>query len=207
MTDAPIPASPLALVAAGFGLVTGVAAIGLGIQGEAPVTWGLGTACLLQVTPSLGLWQRIREGLGNRGLDRERRILRITSHLLRLLALGLAIASVLAWTGGDSTRLGVADLGLAGGAAASFLPLWLAKRRMADLHPSLALDAGRILALAEVAALAFAGGLLGQAFSWGGSAAGLAMALRLFAEGRTLARGTTVSLVGCGGCGGGCGGG
>ena len=50
------------------------------------MAWGFGFACLIQVAPSLALWHRLREGLGNRGLDGERRTLRITSHLLRLAA-------------------------------------------------------------------------------------------------------------------------
>lgn len=205
MTDAPPLASPLALFAAGFGLVAGAAAIGLGVQAEAPAAWGLGAACLLQVPPSLHLWLRIREGFGNRGLDRERRTLRAISHLLRLLALGLAIASVLAWTEGRSVRPSLTGSGLAAGATLGFLALWLAKRRLVGRHPSLDLDVARLRAMVELAALALAGGLLGLVVPWAGPAAGLAMALRLFLEGRTLARGTTVSLVGCGGCGGGCG--
>ena len=201
MTEAPPLASPLALLAAGFGFIAGAAAIGSGIQSDAPALWGLGAACLLQVPPSLHVWQRIREGFGNRGLDRERRTLRATSHLLRLLALGLAIASVLAWTEGTPIRPSLLELGLAAGAALGFLGLWLAKRRLVGRHPSLDLDVARLRAMVELAILALAGGLLGLALPWAGSAAGLVMALRLFLEGRTLAKGTTVSLVGCGGCG------
>lgn len=201
MMDTPPLASPLALLAAGFGLVAGVAAITFGVQAEAPETWGLGVACLLQVPPSLHLWQRIREGFGNRGLDRERRILRATSHLLRLLALGLAIASVLAWTEGTSVRTSPMGFGLTAGATLGFLALWFTKRRLVGRHPSLDLDVARLRTMVELAVLALAGGLLGQVVPWAGAAAGLVLAVRLFVEGRVLARGTTVSLVGCGGCG------
>jgi divalent metal cation (Fe/Co/Zn/Cd) transporter len=41
----------------------------------------------------------------------------------------------------------------------------------------------------------------GLAFPWAGPAAGLVLAVGIFIEGRTLAKATTVSLVGCGGCG------
>jgi len=201
MTDAPPLGSRLALLSAGSGLVVGAATISLGIQAGIVAAWGFGAACLLQVPPSLHLWLRIREGFGNRGLDRERRTLRITSHLLRLLALGLAIASVLAWTEGAPLSPGVADLVLSAGSAIGFTALWFGKRRLAGLHPSLALDAARLRALAELAGLWLLGALLAGMLPWVGPAAGLAMALRLFVEGRTLAKGTTVSLVGCGGCG------
>ncbi len=201
MTDAAPLASPLALVTAGAALVLGGAAVGLGIVDETPMAWGFGLACLLQVAPSLALWYRLREGLGNRGLDGERRTLRATGHLARLLALGLAIASLLAWTGGGAPRAGTLGLALAGVSLLAWLGLWTGKQGTRGLHPSLAQDAGRARTLAGLAGLLLAGGLLESAFPWAGPAAGLAMALWLFQESRSLAKATTVSLVGCGGCG------
>ncbi|HEX9010991.1 MAG TPA: hypothetical protein VF804_11550, partial [Holophagaceae bacterium] len=124
MTAIPSTAPRLALLTAGAALVLGVAAVGLGIAYETPMAWGFGLACLLQVAPSLAVGYRLREGLGNRGLDGERRTLRITSHLLRLLALGLAIASILAWTEGNAPRPGTPGFALAGLALVTWLGLW-----------------------------------------------------------------------------------
>lgn len=202
MTAIPPYASRLALLAAAAALVLGVCAVGLGIADEVPLAWGYGLACLLQVAPSLAVGYRIREGLGNRGLDGERRTLRLTSHLLRLLALGLLIASILAWSEGQASRRpGALGLAFGGTALVVWLGLWMGKRGGRDQHPSLALDARRALTLAGLAGLLLVGGLLGLVFPWSSSAVGMAMAAWLFLEGRTLAKGTTVSLVGCGGCG------
>jgi len=201
MTGIPTSAVRLALLTAGVGLVLGGVAVVQGVSSDMPMAWGFGLACLLQVAPSLAVGYRLREGLGNRGLDGERRTLRITSHLARLLALGLAIACVLAWTGGRSPRPGAWDFALAGAALASWLGLWFGKRRFGPLHPSLGQDAARARTLAGLAGLLLAGGPLGLAFPWGGPAAGMVMAAWIFVEGRTLAKATTVSLVGCGGCG------
>ena len=53
------------------------------------------------------------------------------------------------------------------------------------------------LALAALVALA-----VGQWFIWADAGTGLALALRLFLEGRTLGKGTALQAA-CGGCGGG----
>ncbi len=201
MTDVPPLASRLVLLTAGAAFALGGAVVGLGIANQVPLAWGFGLACLLQVAPSLALGHRLREGLGNRGLDGERRTLRITSHLLRFLALGLAIACALAWTAGDTPKATSLDLVLAGTALLAWLGLWLAKRRLGELHASLALDAARSRTLAAFAGLCLAGGLLGLVFPWAGPAAGLLLAGWQFHEGRMMAKATTVSLVGCGGCG------
>ncbi len=194
-------ASRQALLTAGAALALGGAAAGLGIVDETPLVWGFGLACLLQVAPSLAVWHRVREGLGNRGLDGERRTLRATSHFLRLLAIGLVIASIIAWTEGGAPRPATLSLALAGAALVGWLGLWIGKRGFRDLHPSLAQDAGRTRTLAGLAGLLLGGGLLGLAFPWAAPAAGVAMAGWLFYEARAMAKTTTVSLVGCGGCG------
>ena len=201
MTRIPPSAPRLVLLTAGVGLVLGGLAVIQGVASDRPQTWGFGVAGLLQVAPSLVVAYRLREGLGNRGLDGERRALRITSHLLRFLAMGLAIACILAWTAGSPPSPGAGYFTVAGVALVSWGALWLGKRRFRTLHPSLGQDAARARTLAGLAGLLLAGGLLGLAFPWAGPAAGLAMAAWLFQEGRTLAKATTVSLVGCGGCG------
>lgn len=201
MTRLPRTANVLALLTAGASLALGGALLVQGVSSDEPMVWGLGLASLLQVAPSMAVGYRVQAGLGNRGLDAERRTLRVTSHLARLLALGLAIACILAWTAGDTPRPGAWDIALAGAALAAWLGLWLGKRRLGDLHPSLGQDAARARTLAGLAGGMLAAHLLGLAFPWAGPVAGLALAVGIFIEGRTLAKATTVSLVGCGGCG------
>jgi len=194
-------ASRLALLAAGIGLLLGGAALWLGFAEGALALWGFGAAGLLQVPPALSLWGRIRDGLGNRGLERERLTLRAVSHLLRLLALGMALASVAALMGDRAPQASYSATGLAVLAMGLQAPLWIAKRGLAGLHPALELDAARTRILLELAALLLAGALLGRWFLWADAITGLALALRLFLEGRTLAKSTTLQAASCGSCG------
>ncbi len=196
-------AGPLALVSASLYLLLGTGLVGLGVQlGLSPV-WGLGAACLLQVPSSLSLWGRIRAGLGNRGLDRERRTLRGLAVLQRLLALGMLLTAASAWMGESlsPTRapwlegLAILSLSALGG-------LWLAKKPFRADHPSLAQDAARNRTLVELACLLLGGALLAHAVPWALPLSAVAMAARLFAAGRTLAAGTTLQPGG--GCGTGC---
>jgi hypothetical protein len=198
-------ASRLSLLTALLGLVLGGATLWLGLAEGAIALWGFGAASLLQVPPALSLVGRIREGLGNSGLERDRVTLRVVSHLLRLLALGLAMASISALLGDRAPQARLTGLGLAVLAAGLEASLWLAKRSLAGLHPALDLDRARTRAMLELAALLLVGGLLGSWFPWADAGAGLLMALRLFLEGRTLGKGTTLQAAACGGCGGGCG--
>lgn len=169
------------------------------------MAWGFGLACLLQVGPGLAVGHRIREGLGNRGLDGERRTLRVTAHLTRLLSLVLGIAAVLAWHTGPVTPLDPVALALAVGALVLWGGLWLAKRTSAQAHPSLLQDAGRTRTLVALAGLLALGVSLGSLHAWVTPAAALGMALILFRMGQAVARDTRISLAACGGCGGGCG--
>jgi hypothetical protein len=194
-------ASSLALLAAGANLLLGGAALWLGLAEGAIALWGFGAACLLLGLPSLGVWQRIQEGFGNRGLNRERLTLRAVSHLLRLLALGAALISAAALMGDRAPQASFSALGVAILAAGLITPLWLAKRAWTGVHPSLELDAARTRTLLELAALVLVGWLLGRWFPWADAAAGLAVALRLFLEGRTLAKVTTLQAASCGSCG------
>jgi hypothetical protein len=94
------------------------------------------------------------------------------------------------------STLGVAAL------AIGFLgPLWYAKHGLGGIHPTLELDAARSRTLLELSALLLVGGLLGRWFPWADATTGLVMALRLFLEGRTLARSTTLQAASCGSCG------
>jgi hypothetical protein len=195
----------LALSTALLALVLGGTTLWFGLAEGAIACWGFGAACLLQVGPALSLHQRIREGLGNRGLERERLTLRMVSHLLRLLALGVALTAAAALMAERTPLAASIILGWAALSVATLAALWWIKRRPADRHPALTLDAARTRTLLELAALLLAGQLLGRWFPWSDAVAGLVMALRLFLEGRTLAKGTTLPVV-CGGCGSGCGG-
>lgn len=106
-------ASRLSLLTVLLGLAMGAAALWLGLGEGAIALWGFGAACLLQIPSALSLRWRIREGLGNSGLERDRVTLRVVSHLLRLLALGLAMASGSALLGERGPQAGLTRLGLA----------------------------------------------------------------------------------------------
>ena len=202
MTESIPRAASLALLSAGLGLALGAAALWVGLSDGAIAQWAFGTACLLQVAPALSLRGRVLDGLGNRGLERERRTLRSVSYLLRFLALGTAMASVSARLGERSPRLSFLPLWLALAATAAFAGLWLAKRPLEALHPALALDANRSRTLFELAALLLAGSLLGRWFPWADASTGLVMGVGIFVEGRSLGKGSTLAPPSCaGGCG------
>jgi hypothetical protein len=183
----------------------GAAALWLGLTEGATALWGFGAACLLQVPPALSLRSRILDGLGNSGLERERVTLRVVSLLIRFLALAMAMVAVSSRLGERSPQAGLPSFWLAVLAVGLQASLWALKRGHAGLHPTLDLDAARSRILLELAALLLAGQLLGRWFPWADAAAGLGLALRLFLQGRALAKGTTLQAVACGGCGGGCG--
>jgi hypothetical protein len=197
-------AARLSLLTTLLGLLLGGAALWLGLMDGVIALWGFGVASLLQVPTALSLRGRIREGLGNQGLERDRVTLKVVSHLLRYLALGVAIASVSALLGERAPQARLAHLGLAVLAVGFETSLWLAKRSLAGTHPALELDAIRTRTMLELAALLLVGGLLGRWFPWADAGTGLLIALRLFLEGRNLAKGTTLQVA-CGGCGSGCG--
>lgn len=195
-------ASRLALFSALAGLFLGGACLWLGVSETAIGLWGFGGAWLLQVPPALSLHGRIRDGLGNSGLERERLTLRAVSHLLRLLALGMAMASISALLGERAPQFSLVTLGLVWLAAGLQAALWFAKRSLSGIHPALALDATRTTL--ELPALLVAGCCLGHWFLWADAITGMAMALRLFLAGQTLAKASTLQAAACGGCGSGC---
>jgi len=197
-------AARLALLSAAQNLLLGAAALGLGLEEGAISLWSLGAACLLQVPLALSLRGRLREGLGNRRLDRERRTLRSIGHLLRLLALGVALASGAAMYGQRTPESSITWVGLALLGLGILALHWRAKRGLAKVHPSLASDSARARTLLELALLASAGALLGRYLPWGDALFAMVIALRIFVEGRNLAKATALQAA-CGGCGSGCG--
>ena len=203
MTEPMARAARLALFMTLAGLLLGSAALWLGVAEGAIALWGFGAACLLQVPPALSLRGRIRSGLGNSGLERERLTLRAVSFLLRLLALGMAMSSVSALLGDRAPQAGPAALGLASLATALLAAMWFAKQSLQGAHPTFALDAARTRVLLALAALLLAGSLLGRWFPWADAVAALAMALWLFVAGRTLAKATSLPTA-ASGCGGSC---
>ena len=203
MTASMARAARLALLVALAGLLLGSAALWLGVAEGAIALWGFGGACLLQVPPSLSLRGRIRDGLGNSGLERERLMLRAVSFLLRLLALGMAMAAVSALLGDRGPHAGVAALGLAVLAVGLLAASWYAKQNLKGAHPTFALDADRSFVLLELAALLLVGSLLGRWFPWADAVSALAMALWLFVAGRTLSKATSLPAA-ASGCGGNC---
>ncbi|NWJ40101.1 MAG: hypothetical protein HXX12_03900 [Geothrix sp.] len=205
MTASASRASGLTLLTALGGFILGCAAAWLGVAEGSVALWGFGAACLLQVPPALSLRQRVRAGLGNSGLERERLTLKSVSFLLRLLALGMGMASISALLGERAPQAGVLPLGLAILAVGCLAFLWRSKIPLAGLHPALALDADRARTLSALAALLLAASLLGRWFPWADASVGLVMAVGLFLEGRTMGKGTTLASAACGGGCGGCG--
>ena len=198
-------ASSLVVAAALGCLALGATCLWFGVADGVLALWGFGGACVLSVAPALSLYARLRQGLGNSGLERERLTLKTTSHLQRLLALGLAMAAISALLGERSPAFTLFILGVALLAVLMQAGLWAAKHGLAALHPALAQDGGRTRVLLESAALLLLGQLLGHWLPWGDAAAALAMALRLFLAGHAAAKATTLEATACGGCGGGCG--
>ena len=182
----------------------GPAALWLGWTQGAIALGGFGVLCLLQVPPALSLGFRLRGGLGNEGLERDRLTLRTTAHLLRLLALGLAGLALLALQGGRLPTPNLTSWGLPPVALLLIVCLWGAKRRLAGLHPVLELDAARSQVLLELAMLLAVGSLLGIRMPWADAVTALALAIRIFFAGQGLAKATALEAA-CGGCGSGCG--
>ncbi len=195
-------ASPVpAFATATAGLLLGASGLWLGLDQGAIALWTFGAAGLLLGLPSLVVGQRIREGFGNRGLERERLTLRAASHFLRLLALGAVLAAAAAFMGERASQASLPGFGLAILAPVILTPLWWAKRSQAGIHPTLDLDAARTRALLELAVLLLAGVALGRWFPWADAAAGLLMALRLFLAGQALVKVSALQAASCGGCG------
>ena len=210
MHDAAVPlpcpayATPLALASALAALLLGAAALPLGLAQESAALGGFGVAALLQVGPALALWGRIRGGLGNRGLEREVRTLKAASLALRLAALVLAAVAGVALAGRHDPLPSLASPGFALAAALLLAGLAWARQPLAELHPSLALDAARGRALLEAAGILLAGTLVARLWPPGDPLAALGLALRLHFHGRSLSA-FSAYQASCGGCGGGCG--
>lgn len=197
-------ASRLALLSAALGVILGAAALVLGLAEGAIACWGFGAAALLRVPQTLTHRWRLRTGLGNRGLDAERRLLRALGLAFRALGLGVALAAGASIFGRRGPGGNLTTVALAAFAVLLHAALWRGKLRVQAAIPALALGAARTRTLVELALLLLLGTLLGHWFLWADAAAALAMALRLFFEGRALAKLTTLPTA-CGGCGSGCG--
>jgi len=181
-------------------LVLGLAGTGLGLRDGIVALWGFGVLCLLHLPMTLAAGRRLREGLGNRGLDRELRTLRLGSRLLRLLAVGMALAAgidLVHFRGPESTAFHVS---LAAIALSTLASLAWNKRGWVDHHPTLAQDARQTRHLMGLAGLLVVGSVAGAWLPWLGSAAALALALWTFGAAQGLAKSLAVPARGCGGC-------
>lgn len=194
-----VRAGRLALLGAGTGLCLGGGFLWAGLEAGVISLWGLGGALLLGLPIALGTRAHAQDGLGNRGLEGRHRAIRLTSTLQRLLSLGLLLAATAALMGGRGPDpisllpgLAIVAVLLQGG-------LWVAKRGLAEVHPTLGLDGSRARVGLELSLLALIG-LLGRWLPWADAVAGIALALRLFLDGQFLAR-TIAVKVSCGGCG------
>lgn len=194
-------ALPTAWATALAGLALGLGLAALGLQEGLVAMTAAGAAALVGVPATVSLALRLRDGLGNRGLDRDRRLLRTEAHLLRL---GALVTGAMAVVGARQAAPGPWALPAVGAAVLLLAGLWLLRRGQAGQSPALDLDLRRTRLPLELAALALAGVLLGQRFPWADAAAGLAVAARMFGAGWGLGKATTLEAA-CGGCGGGCG--
>ncbi|WLT32932.1 hypothetical protein [Geothrix sp. PMB-07] len=203
MTEASPKAARLTLLTALVGLLLGGTGLFLGVGEGVLALWGFGAACLLQVAPALSLHGRIRDGLGNSGLERERLTLRWVSVLLRFLALGLAMAAVSALLGERSPQASLELQGLSVFAVLILTALWQAKTGLKGAHPSIDQEADRNLVLVELAALLLVGCVLARWFVWADAVCALAQALWLFWTGQGMAKLSALPPA-RGGCGGSC---
>ena len=206
MASLPCPdhAAPMSLLSAGANVLFGTACVTLGVLQSSPALGGFGAACVLQIPLSLSLFFRIRAGLGNRGLERQLRSLRLVSYGVRLLALGLAAYAAIALLDRRVPDPTLAAPALALLAAVLLGWLWATKRTLSEFHPSLALDSARARTQLELAAILLAGTLVGHWFPVADAVTALALAARLWVEGRSLAA-LSAFKAACGGCGTGCG--
>ncbi|WP_306589833.1 hypothetical protein [Geothrix sp. 21YS21S-4] len=199
MTTAVSPSPRGMLFAAALGL--GFGGVAFGWAEGSIALWGFGGACLLHAALSVNAWMRLREGLGNRGLERERLVLRAVGLLLRLLAAGMALTAGAALMGDRSAPLGSSCLALGGAGAVGFGLAWMGKRSQKGLHPTLDLDATVARVPMELALLLLAGGLASRWFAGADAAIALVAAVRLFWEGRALAKVSALPAAACGSCG------
>jgi len=203
MTEALPKAARLTLLTALVGLPLGGTGLVLGVGEGVLALWGFGAACLLQVAPALSLHGRIRGGLGNIGLERERLTLRWVSVLLRFLALGLAMATASALLGERSPQTSPGLQGFSVLAVLILAVLWQAKTGLKGVHPSIDQDTDRSLVLVELAALLLVGCLLTRWFVWADAVCALAQSLWLFWTGQGMAKLSALPPA-RGGCGGSC---
>lgn len=200
----PAQAAPLSLLSAVLALLAGGTALASGLAFDSPALGGFGAASLLQVPLALSLAFRIRTGLGNRGLEREMRSFRVISFALRLLALALAAVAGIALLGRHLPDTPLAALGVALLSLGLQAVLWRAKVPLAGFHPSLALDAARARTLLELAGILLVGTVASRWFPLADAVAALALAARIYMEGRALGL-LSAFKAACGGCGTGCG--
>lgn len=188
------------LLAVSSHLLLGVGACWAGLRENSLAFGAFGLVNLLQVPLSLNALARVREGFGNRGLDRERRVYRSLGYLLRLLALGLSLAAGAALFGNPSPEHSWIGWVIAGLSLGLQLFLWRIKGRASEAHPTLSMEAEAAREHLGLSVLLLASQLLAPQFPWADPAAVLPMGLLIFLQGRRLAQVITLPKA-CGGCG------
>lgn len=197
-----IPAARLAVGILSTGLLAGLALAG-SVRASSTALGCLGLGLLAGLPASWALVARIREPLGNAGVVREHRALRVQSHVQRGLAViaGLAGAWSL-WEGG-----GLPGPAFLHGAGLLVVPALAAAGLRLGLDRSLptAPLEWRRACLALGGALLILGAALGLTILPRGEAlATLLLAIWLWLEGQAAAQTIALPKVCCGGCGGGC---
>lgn len=193
-----LPASaPLGLALASA--LLGIGAMILAFQYALLALGGWGALALLQAPLALGVHRRVRAGLGNRGLDSERRSLRGVGRLLLPLSLAFLGVGVAALAGRWSPEAVVWAWVIPGAALAGSLG-YLAFLAGKGGHPTLLQHRGRIRSAGAAAGIALVGVLAEPRWPGADAVALLALALLAFGEGRRL-RALVAVKAACGGCG------
>lgn len=193
--DAPRPAwlayaRFLALFTISYNLVEGMVSMGFGLADDSVALFGFGADSFIEVGSALIVLWRLREssGCATTALQRERRAALSIGVLFGLLAIGIALGSILQMASHRHPDTTLPGLIVSVASLAFMVWLWQAKRRAAKALDSRTLegDAACSLACIQLSLVLFIGSLLYfvvPSLWWVDSAAALILALFIGREG------------------------
>jgi divalent metal cation (Fe/Co/Zn/Cd) transporter len=173
----------VSVVAVGWSLVAGTAAVSVGVQAESTALLGTGAGVLADMLSSVVLVWRFRVELHGRrpGARVERQAHLVASIALLVVAAGVAIGSVARLATGVGAHAGSSGIAVAGASLLVLPGLAFVKLRIARAVPSPALHTDAIITVvgAVTAAMSLVGLELTEQLSWWAAdpAAGLAIAV------------------------------
>jgi divalent metal cation (Fe/Co/Zn/Cd) transporter len=157
-------ARTLALVTIAYNLVEGLISMGFGASGDSIALFGFGADSFIEVgSACLVLWRlSATSGCATTRLQRERKATRGIGILFVLLAIGIALGSVLQLSTHRHPATTLPGVVISLASLAGMAWLWNAKRRAAAAldSPTLTSDAACSLACIQLSAVLFAGSLL-----------------------------------------------